>query len=92
METSTPTIPATVWSKETCGFCTLAIAELRQRNYDVTVKKLVEPSTSFKAAEKMYTKEELLKEVPDAKSVPQIFIGNQYIGGYTDLMKYFNRS
>ena len=91
METSTPTIPATVWSKETCGFCTLAIAELRQRKYDVTVKKLVEPSTSFKAAEKMYTKEELLKEVPDAKSVPQIFIGEEYIGGYSDLMKHFSK-
>ena len=91
METSTPTIPATVWSKETCGYCNLAIAELTERNYKVTVKKLIEPNTPKESKDWMFTKEDLLEVVPNAKSVPQIFIGEEYIGGYTDLMKYFNK-
>ena len=40
MENSIPVTQATVWSKETCGYCNLAIAELTERNYKVTVKKL----------------------------------------------------
>ena len=42
--------------------------------------------------ESMYTKEDLLEVVPHARSVPQIFLGNELIGGYTDLIKYFSRS
>ena len=34
-------------------------------------------------------KQDLLNEVPTAKTVPQIFIEDVYIGGYTELMKYF---
>ena len=35
------------------------------------------------------SKEDLLKVVPNAKTVPQIFIEDRYIGGYTELMEYF---
>lgn len=79
---------AVVWSKETCGFCTLAIAELKGRNYNVVVKKIIEPSTSSEEKESMFTKEDLLKVVPNARSVPQIFIEEKHIGGYTELMKH----
>ena len=82
---------ATVWSKETCGYCNLAIAELNQRNYKVTVKKLIEANTPKESQDWMFTKEDLLEVVPNARSVPQIFIDDQYIGGYTDLMKYFSK-
>ena len=51
---------AVVWSKQTCGFCTLAIKELERRNYNVTVKKIVEPITPPEERESMYTKEDLL--------------------------------
>lgn len=83
---------ATVWSKETCGYCDLAIKELKRRNYNVTVKKIIEPFTPFESRDWMFTKEDLLEAVPHARSVPQIFIGNKLIGGYTDLVKYFSRS
>ena len=79
---------AVVWSKETCGFCTLAIAELKGRNYNVVVKKIIEPSTSSEEKESMFTKEDLLKVVPNARSVPQIFIEEKHSGGYTELMKH----
>ena len=80
---------AVVWSKQTCGFCTLAIKELERRNYNVTVKKIVEPITPPEERESMYTKEDLLKGVPNARSVPQIFLEDKHIGGYTELMKHF---
>ena len=35
------------------------------------------------------TKDDLLKVVPNAKTVPQIFVEDEYIGGYTELMKFF---
>ena len=81
-----------VWSKETCGFCDLAIKELKRRNYNVIIKKIIEPITPIEERDTMYTKEDLLEVVPHARSVPQIFIGNNLIGGYTDLVKYFSRS
>lgn len=71
---------ATVWSKKTCGYCDLAIKELQSRNYNVVLKKLNET----------HSKEDLLKVVPHARTVPQIFIEDKYIGGYTELMKYFS--
>ena len=32
-----------------------------------------------------WTKEDLLREVPSARSVPQIFLDEEYIGGFTEL-------
>jgi glutaredoxin len=35
-----------------------------------------------------FTKEELLEAVPNARTVPQIFIDEQLIGGFTELKQY----
>lgn len=32
-----------------------------------------------------WTKEQLLEAVPNARSVPQIFLNGEYIGGFTEL-------
>jgi len=37
-----------------------------------------------------WTKEELLESVPTARSVPQIFVNDEYIGGYKELANYLN--
>jgi glutaredoxin len=37
-----------------------------------------------------FTKEQLLEVLPLAKTVPQIFLDDKYIGGCDDLLKYFN--
>jgi glutaredoxin len=66
---------AIVWSKPACPFCDKAIALLKKEGYDIEVKKVGEG----------YTKEDLLEEVPGARSVPQIFIEDEYVGGYTEL-------
>jgi glutaredoxin len=35
-----------------------------------------------------YSKEELLEAVPNARTVPQIFINEQLVGGFTELREY----
>jgi glutaredoxin 3 len=35
-----------------------------------------------------YTKEELLEEIPTARSVPQIIIDDKVIGGFTELKEF----
>ena len=39
-----------------------------------------------------YTREELLEAVPNARTVPQIFLNNQLIGGFTELKKYIEQT
>jgi glutaredoxin len=37
------------------------------------------------------TKEQLLDAVPNARSVPQIFLDEQYIGGFSELHKHLGK-
>jgi glutaredoxin len=37
-----------------------------------------------------YSKEELLEAIPTARTVPQIFIDDQLIGGFTELKAHLN--
>lgn len=73
---------ATIWSKYNCSYCDRAKALLKARNIPFEEKKIGEG----------YTKEELLEAVPDARSVPQIFLGEKYIGGYDQLAKYIDET
>ena len=71
---------AIVWSKYHCPFCDQAKALLRQRGIPFEEKKIGDG----------YTKEELLEAVPTARTVPQIFIDDQLIGGFTELKAHLN--
>ena len=72
---------ATVWSKYHCPYCDQAKALLKQKGIDFVEKKIGDG----------YTKEDLLEAVPTARTVPQIFINEQLIGGFTELKKYFEQ-
>jgi len=52
---------------------------LMQKGYDIEERKI-----GFG-----YNREQLFEAVPNAKSVPQIFVDGEYIGGYDNLKKYF---
>lgn len=70
---------AIIWSKNNCHYCDSA-------------KKLLELKGIAYEERKIgidYTKEQLLEAVPHAKTVPQIFINDEYIGGYTELAQKF---
>jgi glutaredoxin 3 len=72
---------AVVWSKYNCPFCDQAKALLKQKGIAFEEKKIGDG----------YSKEDLLESVPNARTVPQIFLNDQLIGGFTELKKYFDQ-
>ena len=71
---------AIVWSKHHCPYCDQAKALLTQKGIAFEEKKIGDG----------YTKEELLEAVPTARTVPQIFLDGQLIGGFTELRAHLN--
>lgn len=68
---------AVVWSKDNCTFCVQAKNLLETKGIEYEERKIGEN----------YTIEDLLKVVPNARTVPQIFLGEEYVGGFTELKK-----
>jgi glutaredoxin len=69
---------ATVWSKNQCPFCVQAKALLESRGIDYEERNVQED----------WTKEQLLEAVPTARTLPQIFLDDNYIGGFTELQRH----
>jgi glutaredoxin len=72
---------AIVWSKSQCTYCDQAKALLKLKGIEFEERNI----------QKDYTREQLLEAVPNAKTVPQIFLDDNYIGGFTELKKYFEK-
>lgn len=66
-----------VWSKYYCSFCEQAKALLTQKGIQFEERKIGDG----------YTREELLEAVPTARTVPQIIIDGNLVGGFTELKK-----
>jgi glutaredoxin len=71
---------AIVWSKYNCQFCDMAKSLLKQHNIPFEERKIGDG----------YTREELLEAVPTARTVPQIFLNDELVGGYTELKARLN--
>jgi glutaredoxin 3 len=71
---------AIVWSKYHCPYCDQAKNLLQARGIPFEEKKIGDG----------YSKEELLEAVPNARTVPQIFIDDQLVGGFSELREYLN--
>ena len=69
---------AVVWSKDSCPFCVQAKALLESKGI-----KFEERNVS-----KDWTREQLLAAVPTARTLPQIFLDDKLIGGFTELRKH----
>ena len=69
---------AVVWSKDSCPFCVQAKALLKQRGIETEERNI----------SKDWTREQLLEAVPTARTLPQIFLDDNYIGGFTELRKH----
>jgi glutaredoxin 3 len=69
---------AVVWSKYHCPYCDQAKALLTQKGIEFEEKKIGDG----------FTKEDLLEAVPNARTVPQIFLDGNLIGGFTELKKH----
>ena len=66
---------AIVWSKDSCPFCTQAKALLESRGIEYEERNVSQN----------WTREQLLEAVPTARSVPQIFLDDEFVGGFTEL-------
>ena len=69
---------AEVWSQTNCPACTEA-----KRILDSAGISLVEKMLGVNG----YTKKDLIDKVPQARSVPQIFLDGEYIGGLQELKR-----
>lgn len=67
-----------IWSKNGCGYCEAAKNLLTQRGMTFEERKIDGVT---------WTKEQLLEAVPDARTVPQIFMDGRLVGGFTELRK-----
>ena len=66
---------AVVWGKYHCTFCDQAKALLDSKGIPYEERKIDDG----------YTREELLEAVPTARTVPQIFLDDEYVGGFNEL-------
>lgn len=66
---------AIVWSQTHCTYCDQAKALLKNKGIQYEERLLGEG----------WTKQDLLEAVPNARSVPQIFLDEEYVGGFTEL-------
>ena len=69
-----------VWSKDMCSYCEQAKQLLTMKGIEFEERKIG----------KDWTKEQLLEAVPTARTVPQIFLDDQYVGGFTELRQKLN--
>ena len=66
---------AIIWSQANCHYCTQAKALLAANGIEIEERKLGDG----------WTKVQLLEAVPDARTVPQIFLDEELVGGFTEL-------
>jgi glutaredoxin len=69
---------ATVWSKNQCPFCVQAKALLNQKGIEFEERNINED----------WTREQLLEAVPNARTLPQIFLDDKLVGGFTELRRH----
>jgi glutaredoxin 3 len=69
---------AVVWSKDSCPFCVQAKALLEARGIEYEERNVSQD----------WTREQLLEAVPTARTLPQIFLDDRHIGGFTDLRSH----
>lgn len=73
-----PVKSSIIYSQDNCAGCRTAKALLLQKGYIVEERKIGGG----------WTKKQLLDHIPTARSVPQIFINDEYIGGLDQLREY----
>ena len=72
---------AIVWSNIGCHFCEMAKDLLKQKGIEYEERSLA----------KEWKIQQLLEAVPGARSVPQIFVDEKYIGGYEELVEHLKK-
>ncbi len=71
---------AVVWSKDQCGNCVMAKNLLRNEGVEYEERNI---------SQGPWTREQLLAAVPHARTLPQVILDGNLIGGYDQLKKHF---
>jgi len=85
---------AVIYTKHDCPYCVRAKDLLISQGIDY-VEYIVSPGfgeTPANPNQFYVTKADLLAKLPNAKTVPQIWLDNQHIGGYSELAQHFNQT
>ena len=69
-----------IYSKAKCSYCVMAMNFFDSKNMQYEVYSADDP--------KIFS--EMMERNPQARTVPQIFIDDQLIGGYTDLIEKYS--
>jgi glutaredoxin len=69
---------AIVWSKDQCPYCVQAKSLLQSKGIEYEERNI----------NQTWTKEQLLEAVPSARTLPQIFIDDQLVGGFNELRQH----
>ena len=72
---------AIVWTKPGCTFCDMAKGLLKQKGIEYEERNIGSG----------WTKEQLMEAVPTARSLPQIFLDDKYIGNYEHLKSHLSQ-
>lgn len=71
-----------IYGKDGCSYCEKTKQLCKERGYDF----------EYRTLNVDYTREQLLEMFPLAKTVPQIVINGNKIGGYTELLTYIENT
>jgi glutaredoxin 3 len=63
-----------------CSYCTAAKRLLTSRNLPYVERDITDPDVLA----------EMRRRLPNARTIPQIFVGDQHVGGYDDLSHRLN--
>ena len=69
-----------IYSRSNCSYCVMAMNFFDSKGIKYIVYNADDPDIF----------QEMIKRNPQARTVPQIFIDNNLIGGYTDLIHKYN--
>lgn len=73
---------AIVWSKNQCPYCDQAKNLLKSKGIEYEERNITQGT---------WTKEQLLEAVPTARTLPQIFLDDKLIGGFTELRTHLQK-
>jgi len=72
---------AIVWSKDHCSRCDQAKRLLALKGIEYEERNI----------DQDWTRDQLLTAVPGARTLPQVCIGDQHIGGFMELERYLSK-
>ena len=70
-----------IYTKSNCSYCEMAKQYFDSQNIEYSLHDV----------ENVETFNELLNRNPSARTMPQIFINDELIGGYTDLIEWLKQ-